>query len=536
MTLDEINKLSKVNVDQFYGIEIIEWPSRIAEVALWLMDHQMNLKLSQMFGQWYQRLPLKKSPHIHCKNALQLDWKEVLPPEKCSYILGNPPFVGKKEQDAAQKSDMACVWEHEPGSGLLDYVTCWYVKAGDFIRSTSIRVAFVSTNSISQGEQVGVFWRGLRRRFKLYIHFAHRSFAWMSEARGKAHVHVVIIGFAAFDQPGKLIFEYANSKAEPMRVAANRINPYLADAVDVLLFTRSQPICDVPRINYGSMANDRQKGDKGFGNLILSRQTRAEILAETPDMGPFIRPFVGSEEFLNGTERWCLWLADAPAPLIRSSKLVQARIEAVRNARLKSGRPETVRLAATPSLFGEIRQPKTEYLLVPKVSSEGRPYMPLGFLRPAVIANGSSLIIPNAGLYEFSVLSSVMHMAWMRYTGGRMKSDYQYSIEIVYNNFPWPSVTAKQRHDLAKKGLAVLAARRTHLPPRSTATLADLYDPLSMPPALSKAHAELDRAAEKCYRSDPFRSDRERVEFLFSLYEKLTAPLLPAKPKRHGRR
>jgi len=249
-----------------------------------------------------------------------------------------------------------------------------------------------------------------------------------------------------------------------------------------------------------------------------------------------MRPFVGSEEFLNGTKRWCLWLADAPPELIRRSKLVQARIEAVRHARLSSGRPETVKLAATPSLFGEIRQPKTEYLLVPKVSSEGRPYMPLGFLRPAVIANGSSLIIPNAGFYEFGALSSVMHMAWMRYTGGRMKSDYQYSSEIVYNNFPWPNVTDKQRQRVAEKAMAVLAARRTHLPPRGTATLADLYDPLAMPPGLSKAHAELDRAVEQCYRTGPFRSDRERVEFLFSLYEKLTAPVLPATPKPRGRR
>jgi hypothetical protein len=301
-----------------------------------------------------------------------------------------------------------------------------------------------------------------------------------------------------------------------MKVAANRINPYLADAVDVLLFSRSQPICNVPKINYGSMANDRRKQDKGLGNLILNGETRAEILAETPDMDRIIRPFVGSEEFLNGTERWCLWLADAPPDLIRKSKLVQARIEAVRNARLKSGRPETVRLAATPALFGEIRQPTTEYLLLPKVSSEERLYMPLGFLPPTFIANGSSLIIPNAGLYEFGFLSSVIHMAWMRYTGGRLESRYQYSSEIVYNNFPWPSASSKQRHQAEAKAKAVLAARDPHLPPRGTATLADLYDPLAMP------------------RPEPFRSDRERVEFLFALYAKLTAPLLPATPKRRG--
>jgi hypothetical protein len=536
LTLDEVNRLSQVDVDQFYGIEIEEWPARIAEVALWLMDHQMNQKISAAFGQLYQRLPLKKSPTIKPGNALRLDWKEILPPAQCNYVLGNPPFVGKKEQNAGQKADMDLIWNDEEGTGVLDYVTCWYVKAADYIRGTNIVVGFVSTNSISQGEQVGVLWRGLRKRNTLYIHFAHRSFAWMSEARGKAHVHVVIIGFAMFDRPNKAIFEYSSSKAEPLKIVTGRINPYLADAVDVLLFKRGKPLCDVPEINYGSMANDRRKQDKGLGNLILNRETRAAILVETPELEPFIRPFVGSEEFLNGTERWCLWLVGASPSLIRKSELVQKRIEAVRQARLESGRAETVRLATTPTLFGEIRQPTTDYLLLPKVSSEERQYMPLGFLAPHFIANGSSLIIPNARLYEFGILSCVIHMAWMRYTGGRLESRYQYSSQIVYNNFPWPSPTPEQRERVEEKARAVLAAREPHLPPRGLGTLADLYDPLSMPPALAKAHAELDRAVEKCYRPEPFDSDRQRVEFLFALYEKLTAPLLPVTPKSKSRR
>src|ERR1017187_3859398 len=536
LTLDEVNRLSQVDVDQFYGIEIEEWPARIAEVALWLMDHQMNQKISAAFGQLYQRLPLKKSPTIKPGNALRLDWKEILPPAQCNYVLGNPPFVGKKEQNAGQKADMDLIWNDEEGTGVLDYVTCWYVKAADYIRGTNIVVGFVSTNSISQGEQVGVLWRGLRKRNTLYIHFAHRSFAWMSEARGKAHVHVVIIGFAMFDRPNKAIFEYSSSKAEPLKIVTGRINPYLADAVDVLLFKRGKPLCDVPEINYGSMANDRRKQDKGLGNLILNRETRAAILVETPELEPFIRPFVGSEEFLNGTERWCLWLVGASPSLIRKSELVQKRIEAVRQARLESGRAETVRLATTPTLFGEIRQPTTDYLLLPKVSSEERQYMPLGFLAPHFIANGSSLIIPNARLYEFGILSCVIHMAWMRYTGGRLESRYQYSSQIVYNNFPWPSPTPEQRERVEEKARAVLAAREPHLPPRGLGTLADLYDPLSMPPALAKAHAELDRAVEKCYRPEPFDSDRQRVEFLFALYEKLPAPLLPVTPKSKSRR
>lgn len=525
-----------VNVDQFHGIEILEWPVRIAEVALWLMDHQLNRQASEVFGQPIDRLPLTSSPHIVPGNALRMDWNAILPREQCAYVLGNPPFVGKKEQNAAQKSDMALIWDEEDGTGVLDYVTCWYVKAGDYIRNTKIRVAFVSTNSISQGEQVGVFWRGLRRRNTVHIHFAHRSFAWASEARGKAHVHVVIIGFAAFHTPNKVIFEYAHSKAEPLSVAAKRINPYLADAADVLLFKRGKPLCNVPEINYGSMANDRRKQDKGLGNLILDRETRAAIVADTPDLESFIRPFVGSEEFLNGTERWCLWLVDAPPTLVRQSELVTNRIEAVRKARLESGRSETIKLAATPALFGEIRQPTTDYLLLPKVSSEERPFMPLGFFTPNFIANGSSLIIPDADLYEFGILSSVIHMAWMRYTGGRLESRYQYSSQIVYNNFPWPNPSAEQRERVEAKARAVLAAREPHLPPRGLATLADLYDPNTMPRELVRAHAELDRSVEKCYRPEPFHSDRERVEFLFSLYERLTAPLLPVTPKTKGRR
>ncbi|MCI0747197.1 MAG: hypothetical protein L0Y58_17475 [Verrucomicrobia subdivision 3 bacterium] len=529
----DVNKLSLLDVDQMFGIEIEEFPARIAEVALWLADHQANTELSIAFTQRYIRIPLRKSPHIHVENALRKDWKQILPPEKCSYILGNPPFAGKKEQNQSQKADMALIWKEEDGTGVLDYVTCWYVKASEYIQNTAIRVAFVSTNSISQGEQVGVLWRGLRRRFTLHIHFGHRSFAWESEARGKAHVHVVIIGFAAFDRPDKVIFEYAHSKAEPLRIPTNRINPYLADAVDALLFKRGKPLCEVPEISYGSMANDQKRGDESEGNLILTSDARQRLLAEAPDLEPYIRRFVGSREFINGVDRWCLWLIEAPPHLLRSSPELRRRIEAVREWRMSSGRAETVRLAATPSLFGEIRQPETEYLLLPKVSSEDRPYMPLGFMPPTVIANGSSLIIPGATRYDFGVLSSGMHMAWMRYTGGRMKSDYQYSSQIVYNNFPWPQSPADAQKAAVEEAAQAVLDARARFP---GSTLADLYDPVAMPPALAKAHAELDRAVDRCYRKEPFPSDRARVEFLFKLYEELTAPLIAAaRPKRSRR-
>jgi hypothetical protein len=339
----------------------------------------------------------------------------------------------------------------------------------------------------------------------------------------------VIIGFAAFDRRDKAIFEYAHSKADPSKVAAARINPYLADAVDVLLFKRGKPLCDVPEMVFGTKLVDD-------GHFILDREQRSELILKYPFTRRFIRPFTGGDEFLNGTERWVLWLEKALPTEIRHCPPILERIEAVREFRAASKKAPTVELAAKPSAIGEDRQPKDDYLLFPKVSSERRHYVPLGFLKADVIANGSSLIVPNAGLSEFGILSSAMHMAWMRYTGGRMKSDYQYSSQIVYNNFPWPDGTAEQCKRVEEKARAVLAAREPHLPPRGLGTLADLYDPLAMPAELARAHAELDRAVEKCYRSGPFHSDRERVEFLFALYETLTAPLLPATTKRRGRR
>jgi len=527
----DIRRLSRVDVDAFYGIEISEWPARIAEVAMWLMDHQMNILLSEAFGQYFVRLPIRKSPTIVCGNALRLDWKRILPPAKCDFVLGNPPFVGKKEQTAGQKADMGSLFGGVKGAGVLDYVTGWYRKAAEYIQGTRIRVAFVSTNSITQGEQVGLFWNELFTHYHLDIHFAHRTFAWQSEARGKAHVHVVIIGFAAFPAKRKTIFEYEDIKGEPHAFQAGNINPYLADARNVVLVKRTRQVSGGPEISYGSMANDRRKTDKGLGNLVLDAEARKKLLKESDQLRPFIRPFMGSEEFLNNTRRWCLWLVDAPPGVIRSSPSVLHRVEAVRKAREESNRPETRHLARTPALFGEIRQPSGPYLLVPKVSSESRPYLPVGFVKPNVIANGSALIVPNATLYHFGVLSSAMHMAWMRYTCGRMKSDYQYSSQIVYNNYPWPeSPSAKQRVTVEAAAQAVLDARKEF----PDASLADLYDPLAMPPALAKAHSQLDRAVDLCYRPQPFDTDRQRVERLFALYEKLTAPLIAA-PKKRGR-
>jgi hypothetical protein len=531
----DVRNLSMVDVDAFYGIEIGEWPARIAEVAMWLMDHQMNVKLSETFGQYFVRLPLKKSPTIVLGNALRLDWKEILSVESCSYVLGNPPFVGKKEQNKEQKHDMECLFKNVKGAGVLDYVCSWYIKAADYIKSSQIKVAFVSTNSITQGEQVGILWKELINKYQIQIHFAHRTFPWESEARGKAHVHVVIIGFGSFISEKKTIYEYDDPNGEPHAYNATNINPYLADAKNVFLVKRTKQISGGPEINYGSMANDKSKEDKGLGNFILDAKSRAVLLDESPQIKPYIRPFMGSVEFINNTKRWCLWLVDAEPEVIRTSPEVVKRIEAVRLARSKSNRPETKRLANTPTIFGEIRQPKTQYLIVPKVSSESRRYLPVGFIGPKIIANGSALIIPGASHYHCGILSSAMHMAWMRYSCGRMKSDYQYSSQIVYNNYPWPeSPTEKQKAAVEEAAQGVLDAREEFL--QTGSTLADLYDPISMPPKLVKAHAALDRAVDKCYRSQPFINERQRVEFLFALYEKLTTPLIAeaGKKKRKG--
>ena len=520
----DLRRLSLMDVDAYYGIEISEWPVRIAEVAMWLMDHQMNLRLSEAFGQYFARLPLKKSPTIICGNALRRDWKEILPPDQCSYVLGNPPFVGKHLMTNEQGKDMELIWGKIDGSGVLDYVAGWYGKAAEYIKGTRIAVGFVSTNSISQGEQVGVLWNPLFQRFGLKIHFAHRTFKWESEARGKAHVHVVILGFGMFESADKKIYDY-DSDGENVTIATVRnISPYLIEGSDTAIMSRSKPICSVPEIIYGSKPVDA-------GNLILSEQERERFLKDNPEATKFVRPFIGSSEFINGISRWCLWLTSATPQELRSIAGIKKRVEAVREFRLTSKKEPTRRKADSPALFAEIRQPSSDYLLIPSVSSELRKYVPIGFLSKEVVANNLVMFVPDAALFHFGVLSSSMHMAWMRQVCGRLKSDYRYSNSLVYNNFPWPqSPTDNQRATVEAAAQAVLDTRKAF----PAATLADLYDPLAMPPALVKAHAALDRAVDRCYRAQNFENDRQRVEFLFALYEKLTVPLLP--PVRKGHR
>ncbi|MBK9719983.1 MAG: class I SAM-dependent DNA methyltransferase, partial [Saprospiraceae bacterium] len=372
-TVLNVNDLMLLNVDQMFGIEYEEFPVRIAEVAMWLIDHQMNLLVSNEFGQYFIRLPLKKAASILHGNALQIDWEDVVKKNELSFILGNPPFIGKSLQNSEQKTDLEKIFNGVKGSGVMDYVAAWYVKAAQQILNTKIKVAFVSTNSISQGEQVGILWNLLFNVYKIKIHFAHRTFSWSNEAKGNAAVHVVIIGFANYDQINKIIFEYDHIKGEPHEIKVNNINPYLVEGKDFALLSRTKPICDVPEITYGSMANDG-------GFLLLNDIEKNEFISKEPGILKVLRPFLGSQEFINGIKRWCIWLKNVPPNDYINLKEVKNRIQSVKDYRLKSTRLTTRKLADYPMLFGEIRQPESNYLLIPGVSSENRKYIPIGYL------------------------------------------------------------------------------------------------------------------------------------------------------------
>ena len=541
-TLD-VHQLISINVDQFYGIEIEEFPAQIAQVALWLVDHQMNLRVSEEFGLYYARIPLVSTPHIVHGNALRLDWNEVLPAERCSYVLGNPPFIGYSYQTKAQKADLAQVMQGIHGAGVLDFVAAWYVKAVRYVQShSSCRVAFVSTNSICQGEQVSILW-GWMLVQGVHIQFAHRTFKWSNEAKGKAAVHCVIIGFGLQDVANKTLFEYEDIKGEPLAVPASNINPYLVDGPTVLLSKRMNPICAVPEMTFGSKPTDG-------GNLLLSEQDRHDLLAQEPEAAPWIRKFLGAEEFINNIPRWCLWLKDVPPATLRSLPRVRARVEAVKAMRLASPKIPTQKAADWPYLFGEERQTNEPYLLMPRVSSEQRKFIPCGYLAPDVICGDANFMLANALPYHFGVLNSTMHNAWVRFTCGRLKSDFRYSNTIVYNNYPWPdlpttpapgSAAHKARAAIEGAAQGVLDARAQFQQGPQPASLADLYDPLTMPPLLLKAHQKLDAAVDAAYTlcggKKTWKNDAERVAFLFELYQRYTS-LLPAektKPKRRGR-
>ena len=524
----DVSQMCQIDVDQFYGIEIGEFPARIAEVALWMMDHIMNNKLSLEFGESYVRIPLKKSPHILPADALEMDWAGLIDPAECSYILGNPPFGGSKNQSDKQRAQVRRIAQLGGSGGTLDYVTAWFIKAGEYLRKSPARIGFVATNSITQGEQVAQLWPVLFDSYGLEISFAHRTFAWGSDARGMAHVHVVIIGLTRRDQEPqeKRLFSYSDIKGDPTESRHAALTPYLFDAGNVVnrhlvVEETSRPLCDVPQLVIGSKPIDE-------GHYIFTSDERREFLRKEPGAAKYLHPYVGSVEFINGHSRWILYLEDIPPHELRTMPAVKERVAAVRAFRLQSKSEGTRKLAQTPTRFHVTVVPPSPFLVIPKVSSERRDYVPIGWMKPPTIPSDLVFVLQGADLWHFGILTSGMHMAWLRQIGGRLKSDYRYSVGIVYNTFPWPETTDQQRAKIGSLAQAVLDVR-TQFP---NSTLGDLYDVDAMPPQLRKAHRALDSAVDKLYRSAAFAGDRDRAEHLFGLYERLVAPLVATTSQR----
>ncbi|MDD5273143.1 MAG: hypothetical protein PHU14_10530 [Methylovulum sp.] len=524
-----VDTIIRCNVHQFHGIEIDESAAQIATLALWLTDHQMNLKV-QSLGMYYNRIPLKKKANIVCANALRIDWAQVIAPQQCSFIMGNPPFIGYSYQTKDQKADLAIVFKGMNGAGVLDYVAAWHVTAARYIQAhPAVPVAFVSTNSISQGEQVAILWTELLR-LKIILQFAHRTFQWNNEGRGIAAVHCVIMGFGLQPPASYRLYDYGDDiKGIPTEIAAKQINPYLVDAPTVLIDKRRKPlIADTPEIKRGSSPVDG-------GNLLLSQTDVDNIRQNDPVAAKYIRPFLMGEEFINNIPRYCLWLKDStPADRIQSPE-IKRRVGQVKAMRLASRKVPTQKLADTPYLFGEVRISASKYLAIPKVSSENRFYIPIAYLDAEVICGDKLFFMPDASLLHFGILTSHMHNAWMRTVCGRLKSDYSYSNTIVYNNYPFPpAIKPAQQQKIETAAQAVLAAR-TNEAARSaeqgqTCSLAQLYAAGNMPQALSKAHAQLDKAVDAAYgyksankTQGGKKDDAERVAFLFVLYQDLVA-------------
>ena len=532
-----INDYFLVDVDQFYGIEYEEFPSQIAQVAMWLMDHQMNELASLQFGDYFKRIPLKKSATIVCGNALRIDWQSLIVPypwekhaARYHYILGNPPFIGKTWQNDEQRKDIENIFNGVNSAGLLDYVACWYIRAAQYMeteRTTEekwlpkTQSAFVSTNSITQGEQVGILWNELINKYKVVINFAHKTFSWSNEAKSNAGVHVVIIGFANFDANEKILYEYTSITGEPNELKVSKINPYLVEGNTFFLTRQIEPICKVPKIGKGN-----QPTDGGF--LLLSRHERDDLVLKEPSIIPYIKKFLGAQEFIQGTERFCLWLVDINPSTLRKMPNVLERLDGVRKMREVSTDPKTRQMAKTPWLFRESDN-FDSYVAIPEVSSERRHYIPIGFLNNETIPSNKLQILPNGKLWHFGILTSTMHMNWVKYTCGRLKSDFQYSAGIVYNNFPWPeNPSEKQKASVEAAAQQVLDTRLAF----PDSSLADLYDPNTMPPALVKAHQQLDKAVDLCYRPQPFTNETKRIEYLFELYDKYTAGLFVKDKKK----
>jgi hypothetical protein len=487
---------------------------------MWLVDHQMNMQVQERFGAYFVRLPLTAAASIHNTNALTTDWERIVPKNELSYILGNPPFLGSAVMDKNQKYEVEQIFSGMNNWGLLDYVTAWYKKAAQYIKDSEIEVAFVSTNSICQGEQSPVLWPELMNKHGIKINFAHQTFKWSNEAKGKAAVYCIIIGFALNERIKKKIYHYAEVTGNPIERTTERINAYLVDAPTVFIEKRSQPICKVPPMTKGSSPTDD-------GNFLLTQEERNALLTQDKNLRDIIRPYTGAREYLHNIPRYCIWLKGISPSKYNKSKEIMDRLARIKEFRAKSERAATYKFADFPSLFVEIRQPDTDYIIIPRHSSENRPYIPIGFLHSDTIAGDATSFIPNATLYEFGIVTSTMHMAWMRYVCGRLEMRYRYSNTIVYNNFPWPSPTEKQKQNIIEKAQRILDARNLY----PDLSLADLYNTTSIMPELLKAHQKLDKAVETAYGRS-FDDDSQRVAYLFELYQKLSGELFMDKKKR----
>jgi hypothetical protein len=499
----------QVSIGQFYGIEINDFAAAVARTALWIAERQMMKETGDVIRGGPDFLPFQSCAGIRGADALQIDWESVVPKAKLNYIIGNPPFVGASMMTKEQRERVSAIFGNIRLSNSVDYAGAWYRKAAAFIQGTAARAAFVSTNSITQGEQAAPLWESLYEENHIHIDFAYRPFCWESEAREKAAVHCVIIGFSEAENRGKKrIYDGGSVSRE-----AENISPYLLDAPTVLVSSLPKPLCGVPAMHLGNKPADG-------GNLILTPEERDEIVIREPQLRKFIRPYLGAAEFINQKPRYCFWLVSAAPAELRGSPELRKRMQAVRAARESSSAALTRAKAAAPQLFFFISQPQTNYILVPGTSSENRRYVPVGFMEPNIIASNAVSVIPNATLFHFGVLTSNVHMAWMRTVAGRMKSDYRYSGSVVYNTFPWPAPTDAQKANIEAAAQAILDARAGY--PESS--LAELYDPLTMPPELLAAHRRNDRAVMQAYGfADRDMTESDCAAELMKMYQALTA-------------
>ena len=508
-----VKDLIKVSISQFYGIEINDFAVSVAQTALWIAESQMFRKTADIVQIVDDFLPLKSYPNIVEGNALRMDWQSLVPKERLDYIMGNPPFLGYSNQDAAQKADMLSLWTDEKGrpyqyAGKIDYVSAWYLKAAKLMQGTAIRAAFVSTNSITQGDQVAYVWKPLVSRYHVVIDFAWKTFIWDSDTKNKAHVHCVIVGFSIGDGlVGKRLFE------DGKVTEVSQISPYLLEGEPIFIEKRSKPLSDVPKMTVGNRPADG-------GHLIIEDAELQGFLGKEPGAAKFIKRFIGSQEFINNKKRWCLWLVNASPAELKQMPYVMQKVNACKEFRLKSTKKATVLSAQTPAIFQELRKPSSA-LLVPKVSSENRSYIPIGYIGPEAICSDLLFLMPDADLFHFGVLTSSIHMAWMRAVAGRLKSDYRYSNTIVYNNFVWPDVTEEQKVKIAGTAQGILDARNQY----PDSSLADLYDVLTMPPDLLKAHQANDRTVMAAYG---FPQDMTEPEIVAELMKQYQAKLAEA--------